>query len=129
MKPHILNTNVQNLFQEEPTNGQCCGSGMFILDLDRLFSIPDPNFFTSRIPDPNFSIPDPGSASKNLSIIKKLFLSYRKYDPGCSSRIPDPDPYFLPIQDPGSRGQKGTCSTTGKPTHLFRTKCVSLDSV
>ncbi len=21
------------------------------------------------------------------------------------------------------------CSTTGKPTHLFRTKCVSLDSV
>jgi hypothetical protein len=22
-----------------------------------------------------------------------------------------------------------TCSTTGKPTHLFRTKCVSLDSV
>ncbi len=27
------------------------------------------------------------------------------------------------------RGQKGTCSTTGKPTHLFRTKCVSLDSV
>ncbi len=22
-----------------------------------------------------------------------------------------------------------SCSTTGKPTHLFRTKCVSLDSV
>ncbi len=29
---------------------------------------------------------------------------------GCSSRIPDPDPYFLPIPDPGSRGQKGTGS-------------------
>jgi hypothetical protein len=35
---------------------QCCGSGMFI---------PDPNFFQSRIPNPNFSIPDPGVASKN----------------------------------------------------------------
>ncbi len=23
----------------------------------------------------------------------------------------------------------GRCSTTGKPTHLFRTKCASLDSV
>jgi hypothetical protein len=33
-----------------------------------------------------------------------------KYDPGCSSRIPDLDLYFLPIQDPGSRGQKGTGS-------------------
>jgi hypothetical protein len=42
-----------------------------------------------------FSIPDPGSASKNLSILtpkkpKKWFLSSRKYDPSCSSRIPDP---------------------------------------
>ncbi len=26
-------------------------------------------------------------------------------------------------------GIKDGCSTTGKPTHLFRTKCVSLDSV
>ncbi len=35
-----------------------------------------------------FSIPDPGSASKNVSILpKKLFPSSRKYDPGCSSRI------------------------------------------
>ncbi len=62
-----------------------------------------------------FSIPDPGSASKNLSILtpkkpKKLFPSSRKYDPGCSSRIPDPDADFLPIPDPGSRGQKGTRS-------------------
>ncbi len=38
-----------------------------------------------NIPDPIFF--HPGSASKNL------------YDPGCSSRIPDPD--FLPIPDPG----------------------------
>jgi len=41
-----------------------------------------------------------------------LFLSSQKYDPG-SSRIPDPDPYFLPIPDPGSSGQKGTGSLIG----------------
>jgi len=73
-------------------------------------------------------IPDPGSASKNLSILtqkkqKKWFLSSRKYDPGCSSWIPDPDADFLPIPDPGSRGQKGTGSriqirNTGNPNSL-----------
>jgi hypothetical protein len=42
--------------------------------------------------------------------LKKWFLSSKKYDPGCSSRIPDPDADFLPISDPGSRGQKGTRS-------------------
>jgi hypothetical protein len=62
-----------------------------------------------------FSIPDPGSASKNLSILtpikpKKWFLVSRKCDPGCSSLIPDPDADFLLIPDPGSRGQKGTRS-------------------
>ncbi len=73
---------------------QCCGSGMFIPDLG------------SRIR--TVSIPDPGSSSKNLSILtppkaKKWFLSSKKYDPGCSSRIPDPDADFLPsrIPDPG----------------------------
>jgi hypothetical protein len=65
--------------------------------------IPDPgsDFFPSRI---RFvPIADPESASKNLSILtqKKWFLSSRKYDLGCSSRIPDPDPDFLPIPDPG----------------------------
>ncbi len=69
----------------------------------RLFSIPDPGSELSPS-----RIPDPGS-SKNLSILtpkkpKKWFLSSKKYDPGCSSRIPDAD--FLPIPDPGSRGQK-----------------------
>ncbi len=52
-----------------------------------------------------FSILDPGSTIhiKELKYFnpKKLFLSSRKYDPGCSSRI-------LPIPDPGSKGQKGT---------------------
>ncbi len=54
-------------------------------------------------------IPDPGSASKNLSILtQKLFLSSRKYDSDCSSRIriPDTDPNFLPIPNPGSRDKK-----------------------
>jgi hypothetical protein len=71
---------------------------------------PRSDFFPSRIPDPNCL--HPGSASKNLSILtpKKWFLSSRKYDPGCSSRIPDPDADFLPIPDPGTRGQKGTGS-------------------
>jgi hypothetical protein len=73
---------------------QCCGSGMFI---------PDPTFFHSRIRI--VSILDPGSASKNFSILtnKNGFLSSRKYDPGCSSRITDLDPDFYPsrIPDPG----------------------------
>ncbi len=77
------------MLRKESTQ-QCCGCGMFI---------PDPNFF------------HPGSASKNLSIFftQKIVLRSRKYDPGCSSRIriPDPDPDFLTISDPGSRDQKG----------------------
>jgi hypothetical protein len=36
---------------------------------------------------------------------EKWFLSSRKYDLGCSSRISDPDPDFLPIPDLGSRIQ------------------------
>jgi hypothetical protein len=68
-------------------------------------------------PDPGtrirmFSIPDPGSdffhRGSRIRIKefkdftpKKWFLSPQKYDPGCSSRIPDPDPDFLSIPDPG----------------------------
>jgi hypothetical protein len=60
---------------------QSCGSGMFI--------------------------PAPGSRVKKITDLhkiilvfqpKKLFQKSRKYDPGCSSRIPDLD--FLPIPDP-----------------------------
>jgi hypothetical protein len=67
----------------------------------RLFSIPDPGsefWFPSRIRFKELKNVNP----------KKWFLSSGKYDPGCLSRIPDPDPDFLPIPDPGSRGQKGT---------------------
>ncbi len=96
---------------------------------NRYYSVADPGCL-SRIPDPTFfhpgsririvSIPDPGSASKNLSILtpkkpKKWFRSSRKYDPDCSSRIPDPDADFLPIPDPGSKGQKGTGSRIPDP--------------
>jgi hypothetical protein len=65
------------------------------------FSIPDPNLFHhgSRIRIKEFKYFNP----------EKWFLSSRKYDSGCSSRIriPDPDPDFLPIPNPGSRGKKG----------------------
>ena len=52
------------------TGQQCCGSGMFI---------PDPNFFHpgSRICVQEFKYFNQ----------KKIFLSSRKHDPGCSSRI------------------------------------------
>ncbi len=46
-----------------------------------------------------------------------MVLSSRNDDPGCLSRIriPDPDPAFLSIPDPGSRGQKGTGSQIPDP--------------
>jgi hypothetical protein len=68
-------------------NNQCWFAVLRIRDV-----YPGSDFFPSRIPDQNFSIPDPGSASKNLGILtqEKWFLSSRKYDPGCSSQIPDP---------------------------------------
>ena len=106
---------------------QCGVSGMFILDPGS--RIPDPGsyFFPSRIL--LFSIPDPGfelSPSRILaphqSILtskkaKKWFLSSKKYDPGCSSRIPDPGSGYRisPMPDPGSRGQKGTQSRIPDP--------------
>ncbi len=80
---------------------QCCGSGMFI---------PDPgfDFFPSRIPDPNCLHPGSRILIKEFKYFnppKKWFLSSNKYDPGCLSRIPDPDADFLPsrIPDPGSK--------------------------
>ena len=63
-----------------------------VADPGCLSQIPDPTFFHPGSRIRTVSIPDPGSASKNLSILtpkkqKKWFLSSRKYDPGCSSRI------------------------------------------
>jgi hypothetical protein len=74
--------------------------------------IPDPNYFPSRISDPNFFYP--GSVSKNASILtqKRGFQALgnmiRDVHP-CSGSL-DPDPDFLVIPDPGSRGQKCTGS-------------------
>jgi hypothetical protein len=66
---------------------------------------PGSEFFPFWIPDPIFSIPDPGSASKNLSILtQKWFLTSRKYDSGCSSRIGILIFYLSRI--PGSKRQR-----------------------
>jgi hypothetical protein len=90
---------------------------------------PGSDFFPSRIR--TVSIQDPGSSSKNLSILtpppkKKWFLSSKKYDPGCSSRIPDPDADFLPsrIPDPGVKkapnpGSRIRIRNTGKKPISF----------
>jgi hypothetical protein len=66
----------------------------------------------SRIPDPTFFHPGSRIRIKEFKYFnpKKWFLRSRKYDPGCSSLTPDLDADFLPIPDPGSRGQKGTGS-------------------
>ncbi len=76
---------------------------------------PGSDFCPSWIPDPNCL--HPGSRIRikefkyfNPKKTKKWFLTSKKYDPGCSSRIPDPDADFLPIPDPGFWGQKGTRS-------------------
>ncbi len=85
---------------------------------------PGSDFFPSRIPDPNCSHPGSRIRIKEFKYFKpkKWFLSSRKYDPGCSSRIPDPDPDFLPIPDPGSRipdpGVKKLCNFSS-----FRWRC------
>jgi hypothetical protein len=63
----------------------------------RIFSIPDKK------------IPDPGSASQNLGIFTQKIDS-KLSEIWSGMFIPDPDLDFLPIPDPGSRGQKGTGS-------------------
>ncbi len=76
---------------------------------------PGSDFFPSRIPDPNCLL-HRGSRIRIKEFKyfnpKKWLLSSRKYDPGCSSRIPDsdadltpsriPDPGFKKAPDPGS---------------------------
>ncbi len=72
-------------------------------------NVSDPGYLY-RNPDPNFSIPVPGSKRSRIPdphqrikvfLTQKLFLSARKYDPGCSSQIPNPD--FFPSWIPGKR--------------------------
>ncbi len=63
------------------------------------------------IPDPTFF--HPGSTAKNLSILSPKMVKLSEIWSGLF--IPDPDPDFLPIPDPGSRGQKGTRSRIPDP--------------
>jgi hypothetical protein len=86
--------------------------------------IPDSTFFHPGSRIQPVSIPDPWSRIRikefkyfNPKKPKKWFVSSRKYDPSCSSRIPDPGSriwmltfYPSQIPDPRSRGQKGTGS-------------------
>ncbi len=79
-------------------HGQCCESGVFILDPGSEFFNPGSLLYIKEFKyfKPNYS-----------------FISSRKYDPGCSSRImifyrsririfPIPDPGFKKAPDPGS---------------------------
>ncbi len=91
--------------------------------------IPDPTFFHPGSRIRTVLIPDPGSRIliKECKYFnpqkskKKWFLSSKKYDPGCSSRIPDPDADFLPsrIPDPGVKKvpNPGSGSATLVPSH------------
>ncbi len=77
----------------------------------RRTSVADPGCLSRiwpfSISDPNFFIPDPHQELKYFNP-KKWYLSFRKYDPGCSSRIrilyPSgiPDPGVKKAPDPGS---------------------------
>ncbi len=109
--------------------------GTNVADPGCLSWITDPTFFHpgSQIPDRNFSIPDPGSASKNLSILtQKWFLTSRKYDPSCSSRIriltfyPSRilDPGVKKAPDPGSRS--AALGGTGKVGQLLPAALLNL---
>jgi hypothetical protein len=65
--------------------------------------IPDPesDFFPFRIPDPNCFHLGSRIRVKEFKYFnpKKWFLSSRKYDPGCSSRIPVPGVRIRNIDD------------------------------
>jgi hypothetical protein len=77
----------------------CCGYGIVI---------PDPNFF------------HPGSASKNVSILSQKMVS-KLSEISSGFFLPDLDPDFLPVPDPGSKGQKGT----GSQIRIRNTGCGS----
>jgi hypothetical protein len=89
---------------------------------------PDPTFFHpgSRILDPNCLHPGSRIHIKEFKYFnpikaKKLFLSSRKYDPGCPYQIPDPDADFLPIPDPGVKKAPDPGSATLPKSHRFAT--------
>ncbi len=89
----VLKEMVEKIGRFKFNRNQCCGSGMFITD---------PYFFhpLCRIRIKEFNYFNP----------KKWFLSSRKYDSVCSSRIRVLTFYPSWIPDPVSRGHKGTGS-------------------
>jgi hypothetical protein len=96
---------------------------------NRLFSIPDPG---SELSPPRTPILIKEFKYFNPQKSKtKWFLSSKKYDPGCSSRIQDPDADLLPsrIPDPGSRGQKVTQSRIPDPGSGSATLFISFDAM
>ncbi len=67
-----------------------------------------------------FYIPDPGSASKNLSILTQTIVSkLSEIWSGLFIPDPDPDPDYLPIPDPWSRGQKELDPGSGSATPMY----------
>jgi hypothetical protein len=92
---------------------QCCGSGMFHL---------------SRIPDPSFSIQDPGSIQEfKYFNPKKMVSELSEIRSGLF--IPDPDPGFYPslIPDPGVKKapDPGSGSATLVPIFPKKTRTFS----
>ncbi len=72
-----------------------------------------------RVPDPNFFHPGSWICIKEFKYfyLRKLFLSFRKNDPGSSSRIRIL--IFYPSRIPDHGGQKGTGSRIPDPQHCF----------
>ena len=90
----------------------------------RLFSIPDPGseLSPSRIQDPR-------SSSKNLKKQKKWFISSKKYDPGCSSRIPSPEADFYPSRIAEQWVKKAPDPGSGSATLVIPSLTHSLSSL
>jgi hypothetical protein len=78
------------------------------------FQCCESEFFPSWIPDPNFLHPGYRIRIKQFKYFNtiKWFISSRK----SGLFIPNPDPDFLPIPDPGSRGQKAPYTGSGSAT-------------
>jgi hypothetical protein len=98
-------------YSEGKTKGDHLNRWIFTSVEDQeCLSILDPNFF------------HPGSRSRieefMYFIAKKWFLSSRKYDPGCSLFIPDPNPDFYPSRFP-IQGSKSHRSRIPDPQHCF----------
>jgi hypothetical protein len=85
--------------------------------------VPDPTLFHpgSRIRIKEFKYFNPKKP-------KKWFISSRKYDPGCSYRIPDPDADFLPIPDPGVKKALDPGSGSATLIDMWRPEIVAWQS-